>query len=173
VKLSVVIIGRNEGERLVRCLDSVREMTPVEGGVEVIYVDSASVDGSPARAAARGARVIPLPDGRPTAARGRNAGWRAASGEFVLFLDGDTILDRDFVRRAFAGFSDPNVAVVWGHRREIRPQDSIYNRVLDLDWIYPYEPQCGPCRGKTSPTRVMPCWIAGPAMKGLNVDPGS
>ena len=137
MKLSVVIIGRNEGERLVRCLDSVREMTPVEGGVEVIYVDSASVDGSPARAAARGARVIPLPDGRPTAARGRNAGWRAASGEFVLFLDGDTILDRDFVRRAFAGFSDPNVAVVWGHRREIRPQDSIYNRVLDLDWIYP------------------------------------
>ena len=30
----------------------------------------------------------------------------------------------------------PKVAVVWGHRREIHPEQSIYNRVLDLDWIY-------------------------------------
>ena len=135
--LSVVIIGRNEGERLMRCIDSVREMSPIEGGVEILYVDSASVDGSPQRAAERGARVLSLSDGRPTAARGRNAGWRAASGEFVLFLDGDTILHPDFVRQALAPFSDAGTAVVWGHRREIRPQDSVYNRVLDLDWIYP------------------------------------
>ena len=39
--LSVVIIGRNEGERLDRCLASVRAMRRPHGGVEVIYVDSA------------------------------------------------------------------------------------------------------------------------------------
>jgi GT2 family glycosyltransferase len=32
---------------------------------------------------------------------------------------------------------DPNVAVVWGQRRETYPEHSLYNRVLDLDWIYP------------------------------------
>jgi len=26
---------------------------------------------------------------------------------------------------------------VWGHRREIHPEKSIYNRVLDLDWVFP------------------------------------
>jgi glycosyltransferase involved in cell wall biosynthesis len=37
--LSVVVIGRNEGERLRRCLASVREMNAIGGRVEVIYVD--------------------------------------------------------------------------------------------------------------------------------------
>ena len=130
-RVSVVIIGRNEGERLVRCLASVKPL-----GAELIYVDSSSTDGSPERAAALGARVLRVQPERPSAAVGRNAGWRAARGEFVLFLDGDTALHPDFVRRALREFHDPDVAVVWGHRRERDPAQSIYVRVLDLDWIY-------------------------------------
>ena len=136
-KLSVVVIGRNEGERLVRCLESVRDMAPIDGPVEVLYVDSDSTDGSPARAAELGARVIEVHPTRPSAALGRNAGWREARAEVVLFLDGDTILDRDFVASSLAELDDPRVAVVWGHRREIHPEASVYNRVLDLDWVYP------------------------------------
>jgi glycosyltransferase involved in cell wall biosynthesis len=137
IMLSVVIIGRNEGQRLVRCLDSVRAMCGVDGIVETIYVDSGSTDGSPARAAAAGVKVVAVEAARPTAALGRNAGWRAASGEFVLFLDGDTVLHPDFFRVALDAISaDGTVAGVWGHRREIHPERSIYNRVLDLDWIF-------------------------------------
>ncbi len=40
--LGVVVIGRNEGERLRRCLESVLGATP-----GVVYVDSGSSDGSP------------------------------------------------------------------------------------------------------------------------------
>ena len=87
-------------------------------------------------AAALGAEVIELGGARTTAAMGRNAGWRAAGGEFVLFLDGDTVLDPDFVRSALPCFADDGIAVVWGHRRETATRDSVYNRVLDLDWIY-------------------------------------
>ena len=72
--LAVVIIGRNEGERLVRCLESVRTMADPGGPVEVIYVDSASTDGSPQRAAALGAQVLTVRPERPSAALGRNAG---------------------------------------------------------------------------------------------------
>lgn len=129
--VSVVVIGRNEGERLVRCLESVRA-----AGAEVLYVDSASTDGSPARAAALGARVLGVRPQRPCAAVGRNAGWRAARGEFVLFVDGDTVLHPAFVARALVEFDDPRVAVVWGHRREANPRQSLYVRALDLDWIY-------------------------------------
>lgn len=131
MRVSVVVIGRNEGERLVRCLESARPL-----GAELIYVDSSSTDGSPERAAALGARVLRVQPERPSAAVGRNAGWRAARGEFVLFLDGDTVLHPDFVRRALREFRDPDVAVVWGHRRERDPAQSLYVRVLDLDWIY-------------------------------------
>ncbi|MEO8659881.1 MAG: glycosyltransferase family 2 protein, partial [Bryobacteraceae bacterium] len=76
--------------------------------------------------------------GRMTASRGRNAGWKAARGEFILFLDGDTEIDRGFVERHMAVFEDEKVAAVTGHVHELHPEASIYNRVLDLDW--PREP---------------------------------
>src|ERR1700761_283913 len=124
--LSMFVIGRNEGSRLERCLRSIHEMENPGGPVELIYVDSASTDGSPEAAARLGALVIPVQPKRPPPALGRNAGWRRASAPFVLFLDGDTILDRRFVVDALADF-EPDIAAVWGHRREIHPEASVYN----------------------------------------------
>ena len=143
--LSVVVIGRNEGERLSRCLQSVREMRDPGGAVEIIYVDSASRDDSVARATSLGVKIIEVQPQRPSAALGRNAGWQQAQAPFVLFLDGDTVLHPDFVAEAMAEFKDAQVAVVWGHRREIHPEQSLFNRVLDLDWVYPPGPSefCG------------------------------
>ena len=135
--ISVVVIGRNEGDRLVDCLESVNSVRRADFRLEVIYVDSASSDASPQRARAHGARVIELRPERPSAALGRNAGWRASAGEFVLFLDGDTLLDPGFLSNALPAMQEPGVAVVWGHRRERFPEQSLYVRVLDLDWIYP------------------------------------
>ncbi len=133
--VSVVVIGRNEGARLERCLRSVNAMIPDGFTTEIIYVDSGSTDDSLALAQRLGARTIPLSSPRPTAALGRNAGWRAARGQYILFLDGDTILHPDFVRLALPRFT-PATAVIWGHRRELHPEATLYNRVLDLDWIY-------------------------------------
>jgi cellulose synthase/poly-beta-1,6-N-acetylglucosamine synthase-like glycosyltransferase len=135
--LSVVVIGRNEGSRLDRCLQSVRAIRGWHGDVEVIYVDSGSTDDSCRRAQSLGCRVVQLNSERPSAALGRNAGWRAAAAPLILFLDGDTILDPDFPVRAAAAFDEPRVAVVCGRRREIDPAASVFNRVLDLDWIGP------------------------------------
>jgi glycosyltransferase involved in cell wall biosynthesis len=134
--LSVVIIGRNEGERLERCIRSAQSIngwTPTE----ILYVDSGSTDGSLELAIHLGATVLPLPPGPFTAARARNLGWRNAFGKLILFLDGDTILDADFPLLAFTELQrDPMNAAVWGHRRELCPCLSIYVRVLDLDWVY-------------------------------------
>ncbi len=138
VILSVVVIGRNEGERLERCLQSVNTMdSSPDGSVELIYVDSSSTDSSIESARRLGAKVIQVKPARPCAAVGRNAGWRAAHADIVLFLDGDTILAHDFVRSAISEFGDASVAVVFGDRREIDTDKSIYNRMLDLDWIAP------------------------------------
>jgi glycosyltransferase involved in cell wall biosynthesis len=144
--LSVVVIGRNEGDRLVACLESVRQLRGVEGGIELIYVDSASTDGSPARAAALGATVVPVTSARQTAALARNSGWAVATAAHVLFLDGDTIVHPDFARIALDAIAaDPTVAAVWGHRRELHPERSLFNRILDLNWMIPpgFTPYCG------------------------------
>lgn len=133
--VSVVVIGRNEGKRLTACLASVHDARWQNLNYELIYVDSNSTDDSVASAKASGAQVLQVKPLRPSAATGRNAGWRAAQGDFVLFLDGDTMLHPDFVTRALASMQD-RVAIVWGHRRERAVQDSFYNRILDLDWVY-------------------------------------
>jgi cellulose synthase/poly-beta-1,6-N-acetylglucosamine synthase-like glycosyltransferase len=135
--LSVVIIGRNEGERLRGCLESVRGMAHPFGDFEIIYVDSCSSDGSAALAAELGARMIELKDGKMCAARARNAGWQIAKAPFILFLDGDTILDPNFAVNALAEFENQKMMVVYGQRREIHTEASIYNRIMDLEWIIP------------------------------------
>jgi len=151
VLLSVVVIGRNEGLRLTQCLKSVQAMEEpapdADGlsGVEIVYVDSRSSDDSRERAAALGVDVLTI-SGQPTAAHARNTGWKQARGRYVLFLDGDTVLAPGFANACVAALrAEPQVAVVYGNRREIAPQASIYNRVLDLDWISPlgYVGSCG------------------------------
>ncbi|MFM2075308.1 MAG: hypothetical protein RJB34_1613 [Pseudomonadota bacterium] len=137
VDVSVVIIGRNEGVRLARCIDSVQRADWQGWGFELIYVDSRSSDNSVEIAQRGGAQVLVLDDASPCAAKARNLGWQAAVGQVVLFLDGDTELAPGFVRTAWPHLNEPHVCAVWGHRRESDPGQSVYTRVLDLDWMYP------------------------------------
>lgn len=58
--------------------------------------------------------------------------------EYVLFLDGDCVLDETFVPAAIAVMqSRPEVAVVCGRRSELHPQASVYNRIANLEWNTP------------------------------------
>ncbi len=140
VDVSVVMIGRNEGARLLRCLASVQAARWSDVRHELIYVDSRSTDDSVSRAQALGVQVFVLDDPAPCAAKARNLGWVHARGTFILFLDGDTELDPDFVRHALVTLRQPKICAVWGHRRESHPEQSLYTRVLDLDWVYPVGP---------------------------------
>jgi len=135
--VSVVVIGRNEGVRLTRCLQSVAQANWGDIRRELIYVDSRSTDASVTNAQALGAQVLVLDDASPCAAKARNLGWHAACGDLVLFLDGDTELHPDFVMKAVQTLQDHSLCAVWGHRRESRPEQSLYTRLLDLDWVYP------------------------------------
>lgn len=136
--IAAVAIGRNEGARLVACLDA------LQGRVgRIVYVDSGSTDGSQAAAAARGAEVVTLETDRPfTAARARNAGlarlMEDAPPEFVQFLDGDCALDPGWIATARAFLeARPRVAVVCGRRRERFPEASVWNRLIDAEWDTP------------------------------------
>ena len=138
-ELAVVVIGRNEGERLRRCLMSV-----CRPGTPVVYVDSGSTDGSIALARAMQADVVELDMRLPfTAARARNAGWRrvrevAPPARLVQFVDGDCEVWPgwlDAARQHLA--AHPQVAVVAGRLRERHPERSIYNQLCDIEWDTP------------------------------------
>jgi cellulose synthase/poly-beta-1,6-N-acetylglucosamine synthase-like glycosyltransferase len=135
--VSVIVIGRNEGERLSQCLRSIREMDFPRHQLEIIYVDSHSSDDSVSRAREQQVRTVALSPGPPTAARGRNEGTQLATGQFLIFLDGETLVAPQFLTHALAYLEEhPDVAVYCGHRRELNPQQSIYTRVFDLDWRF-------------------------------------
>lgn len=135
--IGAVIIGRNEGARLIRCLGS------VAGVDRIVYVDSGSTDGSVAAARDAGAEVVELDLSKPfTAARARNAGIEALrSGtppDLIQFIDGDCELQPGWLPVATA-FLDahPEVGVVCGRRRERFPEASVYNRLCDREWDTP------------------------------------
>lgn len=135
--IDAIAIGRNEGSRLLACLDSLR----AAGLRHIVYVDSGSTDGSVAAAEARGVTVVPLDMTVPfTAARARNAGVAALpeEGAHIQFIDGDCSLVPGWIDKA-AGFlaANPAVAAVCGRRREIAPEASVYNRLIDREWDTP------------------------------------
>lgn len=143
ITLSVVVIGRNEGRRLEACLKAAEGIAFPKERRELIYVDSMSADDSVEQAKSMGIPVISLNNGRLTAALARNTGWQATKGEFILFLDADTIIDPLFVSEAMKQFNNPDVGVVTGKLSERFPSDSIYNRVHDLDWALSKQEYCG------------------------------
>jgi cellulose synthase/poly-beta-1,6-N-acetylglucosamine synthase-like glycosyltransferase len=135
--ISAVVIGRNEGARLVRCLEALRAADYPQDKLEIIYVDTASTDSSVAEAERLGARVVRLNPERPSAALARNAGWQVAGGEFIHVFDGDTVVDPAWLKIAVAAFADPRVVGVSGQRRELEPSATVYNFWTDQDWISP------------------------------------
>jgi GT2 family glycosyltransferase len=137
LRIAVVLIGRNEGARLVASLDSLNGR-----GLRVVYVDSGSSDGSVAAAQAAGAEVVELDTSTPfTAARARNAGFAALAPDWpdaVQFIDGDCIVVPDWIDRAAAALmEDDGIGLVTGWRSEIYPAASVYNALCDHEWHRP------------------------------------
>ena len=80
--LSVVVITKNEAQRLAACLASV----PFAG--EIVVVDSGSADGTAELARRLGARVVETADW-PGFGPQKNRALDAATGDWVLSLDAD------------------------------------------------------------------------------------
>ncbi|MGB1251520.1 MAG: glycosyltransferase [Candidatus Promineifilaceae bacterium] len=137
--VGVVIIGRNEGKRLKDCIRSVLPQTSL-----IVYVDSGSTDDSVPLALTLGCSVVQLDMTRPfTAGRGRNAGYQHLLSQYphikyVQFIDGDCVLDKNWLKTALAHMTaNQEVAVVCGRRRERFPDASVYNLLCDMEWDTP------------------------------------
>jgi glycosyltransferase involved in cell wall biosynthesis len=137
--VGVVAIGRNEGERLKRCLASA-----VGQVAAVVYVDSGSTDGSIDAARNLGADIVELDTRTPfNAARARNAGLNrlvqiSPDVRYVQFVDGDCDIRAGWLERARNVLETrPEIAAVCGRRRERFPGKNIFHRMIDLEWDSP------------------------------------
>ncbi|MBU1424370.1 MAG: glycosyltransferase [Gammaproteobacteria bacterium] len=136
MSIGVVVIGRNEGERLRKCLESVTKVTK-----RVVYVDSGSTDGSVSMVQGMGLDVVELDMSIPfTAARARNEGSKLLLKhdpglDYIQFVDGDCELVGGWLETA-AAFMDANTkaAMVCGRLRERYPERSVYNMLCDSEW---------------------------------------
>ena len=138
-QVGLVVIGRNEGDRLRRCLHSVKGKV-----ARAVYVDSGSTDGSIEVARSLGVDVVELDLSTPfTAARARNAGFTHLVStdsqiEYVQFVDGDCEVVEKWLEHAASELdANPNIAVVCGRRRERFPEQTIYNQLCDMEWDTP------------------------------------
>jgi len=138
-QIATVVIGRNEGQRLITCLEA------LIGLVEhIIYVDSGSTDNSLQEAEKRGVICLSLDMSLPfTAARARNAGANYLIQKYpdlsaIQFIDGDCEICSDWIAKGRQFLvENATYAVVCGRVKERFPERSIYNALCDIEWDTP------------------------------------
>jgi hypothetical protein len=135
----IVAIGRNEGDRLRRCLASlVRELR--DDRVRRLGLERRQRGaGALGRRPRRGARSVgPVHRGARAQRRFERLLEEAPATELVQFVDADCALSPGWLETATRALREnPDVAVVCGRRRERFPETSVYNRLCDVEWDTP------------------------------------
>jgi len=90
-ELSVILVSFNDWIHLEKCLESLRTINP-ENDLEIVIVDNNSSDGSPDLVKTKFPEVKLICNSENLGfSKANNLGIRASAGEFVLFLNNDTI----------------------------------------------------------------------------------
>ncbi len=129
--ISVVIPAYNCARLLDECLATLRAQNYPQDKLEILIIDGASTDDTRDVALHHGARVLDNPE--VIHPKGRPIGIRAATGDLVLALDSDNILQgEDWLRRMVAPFQDPAVAAAEPLYYAARPEDNVITRYCAL-----------------------------------------
>jgi len=103
VEVSIIIPTRNEGIALSRLLNSLQAQSYKD--YEIIIADYQSKDNTVKIAEKHKCRIVK--GGLPS--KGRNNGAKAAKGNLLLFMDADTLLEKDSLKRLLEEFKERNL----------------------------------------------------------------
>ena len=123
--VSVIVPAYNAEATLGPCLDSVLASRYPACEMEVLVVDNASSDGTPALLATYAGRLGALHESRRGPAAARNCGLRHARGHIVAFTDADCVVDKHWLARITAPLRDPRVGASGGRILAVKPYGSI------------------------------------------------
>ena len=113
VSVSVIILNWNGGDYLMRCVDSVMKTDYPGDLLEVIIVDNGSIDGSARLAKKMYPQIKLIENGRNLGfCVGNNIGIKHSSGDIVVLLNNDTIVDRNWIKEILKYAQDPRVGII-------------------------------------------------------------
>lgn len=111
--VSIVVIGLNEESNLEACMLSILNSNYPQDKIEMIYVDSGSIDNS-VEIARKYSKKVFIEDIWPSPARNRNRGLIESNFDIVHFIDADIIIDKDYLKIAVEKLLEGEVHSVFG-----------------------------------------------------------
>jgi len=130
IRFSVVIPNYNNGATLARALQSVLDQS--FAAHEIIVIDDGSTDDSAAVAAAFGTRVRYIRQANAGVSAARNHGARAASGNWLAFLDADDIyLPERLAAHARWIAREPDIDFLFADQEYRTPDGALLQMAID------------------------------------------
>jgi hyaluronan synthase len=141
--VAIVMPGFNEEAAIARSLRSLLQLDYPAGKLEIVAVDDGSTDGTLAemQAVARWdtrVQVIAFESNRGKRAA-MAAGIRATDAEIVAFVDSDSVLEPDALRKLVQGFADRKVGAVCGHANVLNLRESWLTRMQAVRYFVAFK----------------------------------
>ncbi len=133
--VSVIVPAYNASPHIEKCLSSISEQTIKN--FEVILVDNCSTDDTAQRLEKYRFKILKPPE-HTTAAGGRNYGAKSASGNIIVFVDADVVLNPDSIKDIADLVSEPGIAAVSALYSEEIPQSDFFSQLQNLILVYRY-----------------------------------
>ena len=133
-EIGIVIIGLNSEKYIGSCIEAVKNSDYPQNKLEIIYVDGGSFDKSIEIAEQfKNVKIIRLNNPNPSPGRGRNAGYKACGKSLIQFIDSDSYLQPEWLKKAVVYLKD-NIVAVSGNIFERFPDKNLFHMVTNFDW---------------------------------------
>ncbi len=111
-KISIIIPAYNEETRIESCLDSILASSYKKNKIEIIVIDDGSTDNT--LNVLKRYRIKVLRQKHLGKSKALNKGISVAKNDFILVIDADTRVDKDFIKEIVRPFSDKKVGATTG-----------------------------------------------------------
>ena len=124
-RVSVIVPVYNSETTIGDCVESIFALSFPSDDIELLLIDNASSDRTSTILDRYRDRAVILHEATRGPAAARNRGLENATGDIVAFTDADCVVDRDWLSRIIEPLSDPDVGIVGGTIRAIRPCNAV------------------------------------------------
>ncbi|TAK04419.1 MAG: glycosyltransferase [Candidatus Manganitrophaceae bacterium] len=137
--VTVIVACKNEEDSIGRTLDAIYRSDYPPDQMEVIAVNDGSTDGTHdemerARERHPGLKVIHFEKNRGKR-HGMAAGARVATGDILVYVDSDSFVKRETVRKLVQGFADPTVGAVCGHATVQNARKNLLTKMQEVRYF--------------------------------------
>jgi hyaluronan synthase len=138
-RVSAIIVCKNEEESIGRTIDCLAQSYYPPDRLELIAVDDGSTDATldemeRARDRHPGLKIIHFEKNRGKR-HGMAAGAQSAGGEILVYVDSDSFVRRDAIRKLAQGFVDPAVGAVCGHANVANARKNLLTKMQEVRYF--------------------------------------